>query len=73
MDPKTIFDNRWRWWALFVAAVLLVAVGCYAGRLFEARRFRADARVLPQQEIVAVDNVTEKLKNVIEKAQIEKY
>ena len=72
MNLKTMFDSCWRWWALFVAALLLVAVGCYAGRLFEARRFRADAPVLPQQEIVAVDNVTEKLKNVIEKAQIEK-
>lgn len=67
-----MFESRWRWWVLFVAALLLVAVGCYISRLFEARKFKADAPILPQQEIMAVDNATEKLKNVIEKAQIER-
>lgn len=64
--------SRWRWWALFASAVLLVAVGCYFGRLFEARRFRADAPVLPRQEMSVTDNVTEKLKNVIQEAQVER-
>lgn len=72
MNLKTESDRLWRWWVLLVAALLLVSVGCYIGRLFEARRLKADIPAVPQQEIVAVDNVTEKLKNVIEKAQSER-
>ena len=64
--------SRWRWWALFVAAILLVAAGCYVGRWLEARIYGANAPELPKREIAVTDNVTESLKNVIGKAQNER-
>ncbi|MEA5034051.1 hypothetical protein [Cloacibacillus evryensis] len=58
--------------ALFIAAILLVAVGCYAGQWLAARRLKADVSELPKQEMIATDNATKNLKNVIEKAQNER-
>ena len=58
--------------ALFVAAVLLAAAGCYAGQWLSVRRFKADVPELPKQEMIAADNVAESLKNVIGKAQNER-
>lgn len=64
--------SRWRWWVLFVAAILLVAAGCYAGRWLEVRIYGANAPELPKREIAVTDNVTESLKNVIERSQSER-
>ena len=72
MDLKTITESRWRWWILLIAAILLVATLCCAGQWLETRRVKTDVPALPQQEIAAMDNVTEKLKNVIENAQSER-
>ncbi|MDO4561250.1 MAG: hypothetical protein Q4C86_09890 [bacterium] len=72
MNLKTISESRWRWWVLFVAAILLVAAGCYVGRWLEARIYGANTPELPKREIAVTDNVTESLKNVIERSQSER-
>lgn len=72
MELKTMFKSRWRWWALLIVAILLLSAGFYLWRWGQVRIYGTGVPDLPRDEMAVVDNVTEKLKNVIEKAQIER-
>lgn len=65
-------EGRRLWLALFVAAILLAAAGRYAGRRLEARVYGAKAPELPIREMAVTDEVTERLKDVIEYARVER-
>lgn len=71
MCLNAIYESRWRWWLLFLAAILVLIVGCYVGRLV-ARKTVVDMSELPKHEIAVTDSATEKLKSVIEMAQVER-
>ncbi|WP_392438095.1 hypothetical protein [Cloacibacillus evryensis] len=54
--------SRWHWWALLAGAVLLLSVGCCLWQWLEARIYGAEDIRQPEQEMAAVDNVTDTAK-----------
>ena len=72
MELKMMFKSRWRWWALLIAAILLLAAGFYFWRWGQARIYGTGVPDFPRDEMAVVNNVADKLKNAAKQAQNER-
>ncbi|WP_278549952.1 hypothetical protein [Cloacibacillus evryensis] len=66
---KTTTDSRWKWLALGLAALLVLAAGCWLGSRFISSRHGDTKAVQPVREIAAVDDAVKKLKDTVKEAQ----
>lgn len=66
---ETTTDSRWKWLALGLAALLVLAAGCWLGSRFISSRHGDTKAVLPVQEIAAVDDTARKLECTVKEAK----